>query len=575
MALDLPDELPEGYYLDNFVFLLEFVRDRYHSLLTQSELQLINQFFAADESAQKLYVRMANRKGEYFRKDKLSYDEIPDIDSSLSSLELLQLSERVVPDIEAALPLCRKEELQQLPLAAELGRQVRRDELVAGILETGINPVAVLSIDVVRVLGMAELQVLKLLFFGNFYQDMTEFVLGELVSPFEQYELTSETSLFQNRQVVDDLVRFRDLSDLSHDLISADETGEHLIQLLGTIGPRPTQRLSARRHDRIVNRIARQLERLGRAAEALDAYQNTRATPSRERSARLLVSMDRPEDAIRLCEEISMTPRDEDEWEFSLSFGGRMAKKHQLDFSPLSEYSINRVPQQQIEVPRLHEKVELSALAWYLGIQGPEEAQRRERVDQTESQASDSQGVQGDQDTTGWYVENTLFRSLFGLLFWDIIFAPVPGVFFHPFQRGPDDLYTEDFVENRRHLIELRLAEIESNDWCRDRIETVWSAKFGIANQFVGWRWLDRELIDTAVNRIPGEHLALVFNRMLADLKNNTNGLPDLILFEGDSYRLVEIKGPGDKLQKNQARWFRYFHEHKIPAEVVDVIYLP
>jgi hypothetical protein len=37
---------------------------------------------------------------------------------------------------------------------------------------------------------------------------------------------------------------------------------------------------------------------------------------------------------------------------------------------------------------------------------------------------------------------------------------------------------------------------------------------------------------------------------------------------------MIEIKGPGDKLQKNQARWFRYFQDHNIAAELVNVEYL-
>lgn len=37
----------------------------------------------------------------------------------------------------------------------------------------------------------------------------------------------------------------------------------------------------------------------------------------------------------------------------------------------------------------------------------------------------------------GWrgiHCEGSIFRTLYGLLFWDIIFAPVPDVFLHPFQ---------------------------------------------------------------------------------------------------------------------------------------------
>ena len=39
---------------------------------------------------------------------------------------------------------------------------------------------------------------------------------------------------------------------------------------------------------------------------------------------------------------------------------------------------------------------------------------------------------------------------------------------------------------------------------------------------------------------------------MLADLRNNCSGFPDLILFRDGQYELVEVKGPGDRLQINQ-----------------------
>ena len=59
-----------------------------------------------------------------------------------------------------------------------------------------------------------------------------------------------------------------------------------------------------------------------------------------------------------------------------------------------------------------------------------------------------------------FYVENTLFNSLFGLLFWPTIFAPLPGAFFHPFQAGPADLYREDFVDRRRERMPYELAAV-------------------------------------------------------------------------------------------------------------------
>jgi hypothetical protein len=57
---------------------------------------------------------------------------------------------------------------------------------------------------------------------------------------------------------------------------------------------------------------------------------------------------------------------------------------------------------------------------------------------------------------------------------------------------------------------------------------------------------------------------------MLEDLKANCAGMPDLIQFwpERGSYRMIEVKGPGDRLQDNQVRWLAFCAEHRMPVEV-------
>jgi Fanconi-associated nuclease 1 len=50
----------------------------------------------------------------------------------------------------------------------------------------------------------------------------------------------------------------------------------------------------------------------------------------------------------------------------------------------------------------------------------------------------------------------------FALLFWDILFLPLPGVFETPFQTAPLDLATDAFFPLRRTEINTRLAELEN-----------------------------------------------------------------------------------------------------------------
>jgi hypothetical protein len=46
--------------------------------------------------------------------------------------------------------------------------------------------------------------------------------------------------------------------------------------------------------------------------------------------------------------------------------------------------------------------------------------------------------------------------------------------------------------------------------------------------------------------------------------------MPDLIQFwpEQKTYRMIEVKGPGDRLQDNQLRWLEFCHEHQMPIAV-------
>ena len=69
----------------------------------------------------------------------------------------------------------------------------------------------------------------------------------------------------------------------------------------------------------------------------------------------------------------------------------------------------------------------------------------------------------------GWFglhCEGACFRSLFGLLFWDVNFSSsVPDVFLTPFQDAPLDLNTfPDFYVNRKHEILEKVQELKSAD---------------------------------------------------------------------------------------------------------------
>ena len=88
---------------------------------------------------------------------------------------------------------------------------------------------------------------------------------------------------------------------------------------------------------------------------------------------------------------------------------------------------------------------------------------------------------------------------------------------------------------------------------------------------------LSEELLELALYCLPADHLELLFRRMLADLRQHRSGFPDLIQFRPDHpdpnrrYEMIEVKGPGDRLQDHQTRWLEYCVENRIPVSVCHV----
>jgi VRR-NUC domain len=167
------------------------------------------------------------------------------------------------------------------------------------------------------------------------------------------------------------------------------------------------------------------------------------------------------------------------------------------------------------------------------------------------------------------YVENGLVNSLFGLLCWKAIFAPIPGAFFHDFQHGPADLSSGCFYERRQQDFADCFAELESDQY-KTTIRRCFSAKAGMQSPFVVWRLLSKQLLESALTCIPAAHLRIWFEWIVRDVEENRAGFPDLVQFWPleRRYRMIEVKGPGDRLQDNQRRLLEYCVSHQMPVSV-------
>nr|XP_060611764.1 fanconi-associated nuclease 1 isoform X1 [Anolis sagrei ordinatus] len=178
----------------------------------------------------------------------------------------------------------------------------------------------------------------------------------------------------------------------------------------------------------------------------------------------------------------------------------------------------------------------------------------------------------------GIHGEGSTFTTLFGLLMWDIIFMDgIPDVFRNAYQAFPLDLYTDSFYENRREALESRLELLReaSAETLRGWIEDVWSAQEGKASALISWeRFSSLQQAQSLACCFGGPFLSGVFSRLSKDLRHSRGGLPDLVVWrtEDGQFKVVEVKGPNDRLSHKQMLWLAELQELGAVVEVCHVV---
>ncbi len=486
---------PSLYYLTNFHRALDWIDERYADLLDAEEARFIADFRALPLPSRALLVRLVMRKGPHFRASKLSYAEIGDIpEAAAPLLELGWLSDDYPLALDELLPLLLKDEL--------LARF--RDDLPRGSLKKAelyehlhayheqVQPFDSWYPDLDRLYTLMATPLcdrLRLLFFGNLQQDWSEFVLADLgIFRYETVPFTPDSRAFRRRDELEAYIH------LWNGAVRFD-AGESIAELLVELGEfRSDNAYLQARHARLLYRMAYQLEREGELDAALALYQRTTAGGSRQRQIRVLERLQRFDEAHALAQAALTAPESDGELQLVERALTRLVRQLGLP----KEIAAKPVPPLRIdlELPRPDVNVEFAV-----------------------------QSVLHEEEAPVHYVENALVCSLFGLLCWDVIFAPLPGAFFHPFQAGPSDLYRGDFVSRRAEAFAARLALLDSDAYLAAIRET-YAAKHGILSPFVHWELLDESLLTQALHCLPAAHLKLWFARLLADPRPTAPACP-------------------------------------------------
>nr|WP_298412188.1 VRR-NUC domain-containing protein [uncultured Halomonas sp.] len=534
------------YYLLNFRFLLDWVEKRYRDLLNAEEQGFIAVFHRLPRASQALLVRMIMRKGTLFRANKLAYPEIGSTPNAAAPLIVQGLIDNA-PELSLAelFALLTKTELVAV-FKDHIGRANLKKTELFEMLEPSFqeprcfdhwSPGSDEQVYSLPLMGMCDR--LRLMFFGNLRQDFSEFVLADLgIFRYERVPFTSESRAFQSRDDVDAYLHL-------HRCRESFETGAPLEAVLAEIPSAFVDNpwLESRRA-RLLFTLGQHCERNALLDTALDVYADCIHPGARSRRLRVLERLEDFDAALELAHEAQQAPESEAEYQHLEKVLPRLRRKLRLPKLPIpASANIERI---DLLLPRPTSPRPVESLV-------------REHLDEATGPVH--------------YVENGLINSLFGLLCWEAIFAPLPGAFFHPFHGGPVDLLRPDFHARRQKLFAACLAQLDSTAY-RETIRENFIAKRGVQSPFLHWGILSETLLEQALACFPAEHLKCWFERLLRDIKANRAGLPDLIQFWPERndplerYRMIEVKGPGDRLQDNQLRWLAFCAEHGMPATV-------
>ncbi|WP_372964979.1 VRR-NUC domain-containing protein [Marinobacter sp.] len=541
------------YYLENMDMLVAWVADHHGDLLTVDEQRRLVAFANLPTGPRALLTRMVMRSGELFRVDKLRYPELPVPEAE--ALDLLQrdgwLEESPMLNLDDLFRLFTLGELrsvfgfwlQQQGQPKNLSKARMHEVLIEDFRVTkslegwfSLSGIEMYS-QVVELRDMSLFDRIRLMFFGNLRQSWTDFVLVELgVQRFEPVPFSTGSRAFHHRAEVDSYLQMHRCREQLDEGYAANEVWARI--------PDPVDNpWLASRRDRLLLELGRQAERQGNQPLALQAWAASQHREARLKQLRLLERMKRFDEAWAIARQWQTCKLSDAEAQGLVRILKRLAPKvgvpkpETLSAPVLREFTVTlRKPETGT--------VEMAALNHL-----------------------------SNDDAPVFYVENTLINALFGLLCWPVIFKPIPGAFFHPFHAGPADLTQENFVTRRQADFDHCFALLTS-DVYRERIMETFHAKQGIANPFIAWPVITEELLQLAIDCIPAHHLSTLFRRLLNNIKEHRSGFPDLIRFIPNAaspeqrYEMIEVKGPGDRLQDHQRRWLSYFDQQGIPASV-------
>ena len=533
--------LPTFYYHEHFVEMLDFVTRHYAHALLEEHAQFADDFRALPREAQCLYVRLVNRKGRVFARNRLRY---PELGSTAPLVAELQRSGWVgqpeASHFDDVLGFLTRAEIYDVVLAriAGVARSMKKVELVAFAREHLDPDDFMAALDTDRILVQQRVDAVRyflFLYFGRIRNSLSQCTRRDLgLVRTQSFHDTSEPRFNDREEALEHYYYASRLSAVRDLHVDA------LVPLAESVAdwPEPNFPGSTGLRDDLAFKLGRMAERAGDKATALVFYRAGESAECSERVVRMLLAAGDREAAREHLEKCLDEPRNDEEW---------------LVARDLYEQKFN--------------KKRTTALTDML------RAAETVDIDESKSGAPERAVVEyfEQQGLQAYRTENVVWRTLFGLLFWDELFADDHARMHSPFEFLPAALANGSFYDAKREDIESRLAGLRDRAALKVELLRTSTQNYGTPNGVFRWRQSGNDAVFALLDHAPQEALADVLRRLCRDYANSRYGYPDLMVVDDAGIRFVEVKTEGDQLRRNQLLRLQQLRDAGFRADVVRV----
>ncbi|MEO0575084.1 MAG: exonuclease domain-containing protein [Pseudomonadota bacterium] len=531
-------QLPTFYYLDNFKELRAFVERYYAQVLRSRDRQTLYDFDALSSSAQCLLIRLMNRKASIFDVKKIKYPELGNINEIVGLLRDAAFLRDVTTDYYEHL-------LNELPKCsilafckdAAIKRGWRKAECIAYALEyvPAENVVSAANALDIVVLGRTDtFDMLQYLYFGRLFDGTSQITLRDLGIVRERGNETYEPRFASTEQASAAFFFARERKRISSDLSSEIDAAVRRL----ADWPSADTDVACIARDTLALRLGRIQEGRGETASAIEIYQKADSVACLRSAVRLLVAEQRADDAKAYLETQLVSPRSDD------------ARRYAID---TLESRFGTKPRSDVRTA-LHESDVLVLDACWRG--SPERAF---------VQHAKREGQQA------FRTENVVWRTLFGLMFWDLLFEGEGARTHSPFDGLPAQLADRTFYTNHSKEIDKRLPRRTGAKRPLQCVLKTAAKHYGTHNGVFRWRKDSLAAINALLEAADPNAIATILRRLCQDYPGRNTGYPDLMIVHQHAIRFVEVKAPGDQLRRHQLRRIAELREAGLPTEVVRI----